>query len=724
MRKWSGIGALLTLVILTIGTQIPVVSVEPAHPIVAASGTLEKYERYGPRLNDLNFSVCGDVLTESEALAAGDIDIMDWATPGGYVTAWDADPNITIEEVAGFGIFFHALNNQMWPIGHGEMTPVGWTGDEPAVTTGHYWINYSCQRCLDARQFRRALAHLSDRAAMVANMKGFIELQFTFIPPILDEWKNPDVPKYPYSVDLAEAAFLDGGFADWDGDDVMEYSPGHDGVVVEELPTIIGWIRSDDPDSTFAGLQLRDDLLKLGVPLDMPVVDRSTWFYHTYVVRDYHISTDALSAHSLDPSAYYEIFYSKSESHIGYHSEEFDYWFEKLLYATTMEEARAACDMCQWIIARDVASIPLYTFAGYWAHRTNYGTHAEEEVYQGLKWEGFVNELRASFPSFWTYLNAHPQGFAKGGTLRQGLLVNIEKFNPVHAEWFYDWLILQTIYEPLIKNHPYNVTEKIPWLCSNWTVGTWELEGETCTRLRFKLLPSILWHDHEPLTVEDVSFSFTYMRDEVSVANYWAVQNFHDYITAANGSGWWGDPLPPDTIDILYDARSRFALDWAAGVPIIPKHIWEGQDSWTWNPEDHGAVIGSGPFMAVGGDGPHEGEVGWPDWTSEYVYLVANPLYHRRYVWPDATNAAHGVMARDGVVTRADYDEVRWPGHKLTYDPRLHPLLPAWDTSWMNTTTGDHYLDVDKNGAIDVEDLLEISVRYGQEWPPPWYVDC
>ncbi len=129
--------------------------------------------------------------------------------------------------------------------------------------------------------------------------------------------------------------------------------------------------------------------------------------------------------------------------------------------------------------------------------------------------------------------------------------------------------------------------------------------------------------------------------------------------------------------------------------------------------------------MTLGGHGTpleHQGEVGWPDHElQQYVHLVANPYYYCKYVWPDATNAAHDVMVRDNVVTRADYDVVRWPGHKSTYDPRLYPLLPAWDTSWMNATTGDHYLDVDKNGAIDVDDLLEISVKYGHTWPPPWY---
>ncbi len=131
-------------------------------------------------------------------------------------------------------------------------------------------------------------------------------------------------------------------------------------------------------------------------------------------------------------------------------------------------------------------------------------------------------------------------------------------------------------------------------------------------------------------------------------------------------------------------------------------------------------MIGTGPFMCYKDD-----VVGRPDHVlGNYAHLVANPFYYRKYVWPDVTNAAHEVMARDGYVTRADYDVVRWEGHKNTYDPILYPLLPPWPDEWVDPETGENYLDVDKNGAIDVDDLLEISVNYGQEWPPPWYLDC
>jgi hypothetical protein len=62
---------------------------------------------------------------------------------------------------------------------------------------------------------------------------------------------------------------------------------------------------------------------------------------------------------------------------------------------------------------------------------------------------------------------------------------------------------------------------------------------------------------------------------------------------------------------------------------------------------------------------------------------------------------------------------VSYPGHIFTYDPRLEPLLPAWPSGWI--VDGDQLLDVDKNGAIDVDDLVEVGIRLGQAWPPEHY---
>ena len=710
--------ALISALVLTVFIVVPVVSQVP--PIVPAPS--DSYERYGPRVDDIIFSVCGDVLSEAEALKAGLIDCMDWSVPSGEVVDWLADPNITMGDYSEWGWYEFDLNCMQWPTGHGDLTPPGWSGSEPAVTTGHYWFNETCQRCLDARQFRRALAHITDRDAMVTNMEGFAEAMETFCFPGIAAWENESAPTYDYSLALAEAALIDGGFQDWDDDNVLEYSPGHDGAVIEELPTLMGWIRSDDPDRKFAGEKLRGDVIKLKIPQAMVVADRGTCYYHAWVEYDYHVYTGGWSWGRM-PDMYFELWHSMKDTYPSsgadnynrYHREEYDDYAWGLKTATTAEEARSYSDACQVMLHDDVACIPLYTFAGFVAHRTNYGTHPGEELYKGLKWESFVNELGYSFYSMWNPINAHPEGFARGGTYRQGLIVDIEKFSPVHAEWFYDWLILDQIYGSLIEYHPLDASQYIPILARELPEQlTWELEGENCTRLRFKLIPGVLWHDLTPLTTADVAFSYAYMKDEVSVANYWAVTNYYGAITTANGSGWWGPTLPSDTIDILYDVESWLAMDWAAGTPIIPKHIWEGKDSAAWNPEDHDAVIGTGPFMCY-----KDGVVGRPDHVrGEYCHLTANPQYCCKYVWPDACDAL-GNVGRDKVVKIIDFMTVASPGHIFTYDTRLYPELPAWPSGWI--VDGDQLLDVDKNGAIDTDDLLEIGVYFGWGWPPEYY---
>jgi len=742
MNLKTKIAIVTTILTLLFATFImgPVFSVDPDPDIEPAGAP--NYERYGPRVDDLMFSVWGDVLGESEALNDGDIDTMDWAAPASYIepggpAEWWTDADVTLGNYSEWGFYEHDINCQMWPIGHGNMTPQGYT--LPAdYKDGHnasdpnlYWIDYTCQKCLDARQFRRALAHLTDRGAMVANMKGYAAPMETFCFPGISAWENPDAPKYAYDTAAAEAALLAGGFKDWDSDDIMEYSPGHDGNLAElwELPTLMGYIRSDDPDRTFAGILLRNELIKLGIPQNFVVESRAECYYHAWVVYDYHVYTGGWGWGRV-PDMYCDLWHSSKDiypsaggdNYNRYHSLEYDPVAWGLKMAATSEAAKPYCDACQMIIHRDVACIPTYTFAGFTARRTKYmaSPPSEEEPYADKPWEGFCNELGSGYYSLWNPLNAHPQGFMKGGTFRQGLLVDIEKWSPVHAEWFYDWLVLWQIYESLIAYHPQDATKFVGVLAQDVPEElTWEFGGETCTRLRFKLCPGIRWHDLSlgACTPEDVGWSFLYLKNEVSVSSFFAVQFFETYATSANATVPWGDKPGPDEVDICFNVLSWLALEWASAVPIIPKAIWEGKESGTWNPEEHDAVIGTGPFMCN-----KDGVPGKIDYVQgQYVHLEANPYYYCKYVWPDVctTDPGSGTPVRDGIVKIVDFGTVAFPGRIFTYDTRLFPTLPSWPSNFV--VDSDQYLDVDKNGAIDVNDLIEIGVAFGKSWPPSYY---
>jgi len=327
-----------------------------------------------------------------------------------------------------------------------------------------------------------------------------------------------------------------------------------------------------------------------------------------------------------------------------------------------------------------------YSDGGYVAHRTHYGDIVGEEEYAGRTWEGFVNEVGVGFQSFWTHLNVNPQGFEKGGVLRQGLIEDVWSFNPVRTNRSCDWLVLSKIYEPLIKKNPYYVNKRIPWLCRNWTIGTWQFEGENCTKITFNLKFKnfltdyiILWHDNQLFTAEDVAFTLQYMKDNVSPPFYQYVEKL-DHVEA----------IDEYTVTAYYQVQSTSALDWAGSVPIIPKHIWEGKDPWIWNPEDYDAVIGTGPFMCK-----KDGVVGRPDFTFEYVHLDANPAYYRNYIWPDVCDETHTPGSVDGWV---DLDDI----------------MEMWDEP----------CDVNKDGKIDTEDLLEFCLHLAEPWPPPWWTDC
>jgi len=682
--------------------------------VVPASGTFEKY---GPRVYDLKFVPGYNILDPNLWQY---VDLIDVPVPLYLGDQWLSDPEVTMGNYSERGWYEYDLNCQQWPIGHGNMTPPGWMLP-PDYKDGHnvsdpnlYWIDYTCQKCLDARQFRRALAHLTNRASMVTHMDGYAEPMETFIFPAIGDWENPDAPTYEYNLTLAEQALIAGGFKDWDGDLVIEYSPGHDGNLTElwELPALQVWVRKDDPDRTYAGELLRDGLAILKIPYDYNWGDRSTCFYHIWVLYDYHVYTGGW-LWTREPTMYYDLFHSEkdtypssgADNYVRYHSEQYDEVAWGLKTAVTTEEAKSYCDACQMILHGDAACIPLYAYDGFVAHRTNYGDHTGEEVYAGRKWEGFANELGVGFPSFWTYLNAHPE-IEKGGTLRQGMQVDIERFSPVHAEWFNDWLVLNQIYEPLTKYHPYNATEYVPWLAQSYEVGTWDKPGVgNCTKIRFKLIPGIRFHDLTLLTPEDVAFTYQYMKDWISAAWYWAVMNFDH-----------AEVIDDLTVDICFNSESLWAPSWSM-VPILPKHIWEGKDPYVWNPEDHDAVIGTGPFMCN-----KDGVAGRVDHVpGQHVHLEANVVYYRKKIWPDVCDA-EGNPSRDGKVLMIDFGVVAYPGHLFTFDPRLYPTLPPWPSEWI--VDGEQLLDVDEDGDIDVTDLIEIGIHFGKPWPPPWYVDC
>lgn len=740
MKLKSIIFVLAMMSVLTLTTlhivQVAPQAVPPIRPY--PYGTFEKY---GPRVDSLTFKVAGSVVTEHDMFMAGEIDVEDWSSPAERWLDWQEDPEITMGEMSEYGFIYYGFQVQRWPLGHGDHLPPGWSDFPSGYWDGHNtsllstdeggtsdktWIDYECQRCLDARHYRRALAHLANRDAQIAYMAGAGTAITSLIMPgikagweYLDGGGNPLYPTYEYSLALAQEELALGGFEDWDSDGTIEYSKTRSADNYEELPTSVFYTRADDDHRIYAGLLLSDDMTLLGLPHKLVITSYSEFSLKCWQHYDFDIMIEYWDWGAPMPDVYSEVFHSKKDIYPDpwgdnehmYHSKEYDVLADGFTEAASVSEAVPYCNQMQVKIAEDVPVVPMYTYVGYQSHRTEYGTWPGETQYEDRNWTGMCNYPGIGYPNPWTHLNAHPEGFEKGGTLRQGLNLDALNLDIQDAVWYYEFLVLENIYDYLIWADPYNMTDNIPWMCTSFEVGTWtDAELGTCSAVNFTMIPGILWQDGEPLKLSDVGFSFWFAREAVSI-NYWAGQYYDSYVTHDTDPATAGD----ETIEIRLNVPSWLALYWCAGIPIIPEHVWSEEyggpgpgGSGPWVPEDHDAVFGTGPFRFY-----KDNVVGRVDRVpGTYLYLEPNPLYFRKYIWPDVCDATHTAGQNDTWVDAHDFSEVAKP-ENLFEDENADG---TWNIAW------GEYCDVNKDGHIGVDDLGEIGTHWDAEWPPAYYL--
>jgi peptide/nickel transport system substrate-binding protein len=130
------------------------------------------------------------------------------------------------------------------------------------------------------------------------------------------------------------------------------------------------------------------------------------------------------------------------------------------------------------------------------------------------------------------------------------------------------------IYEPLIEFNLAAPPKYYPWLATKYA---WSNGGKTLT---FTIRQGVKWNDGQPLTPDDVVFTFNMLKSDATV-NLNGVK--YDTVTAS------GNDV------VLNFATPQFTnLQSIAGTAIVPKHIWASQSK----PEafTDPNPVGSGPF--------------------------------------------------------------------------------------------------------------------------------
>lgn len=170
-----------------------------------------------------------------------------------------------------------------------------------------------------------------------------------------------------------------------------------------------------------------------------------------------------------------------------------------------------------------------------------------------------------------------------------------------------------------------DTTGYLPRLASRWE----RLDSLTW---RFHLRPGARWHDGQPVTAEDVRFSFAAYSDSSIGATGWPAGTGRITVSVEDSNTFrlrFAEPSPEQLFDATYRVR------------VVPKHVWASIPTSRWRADTSLAhLIGTGPFRVR-------------EWRrGEHLVLEAivsgHPAPVRRVVWrftEDAGTAVNLILA-------------------------------------------------------------------------------
>jgi peptide/nickel transport system substrate-binding protein len=361
-------------------------------------------------------------------------------------------------------------------------------------------------------------------------------------------------------------------------EEVVEAAPAG-----EPVPSIVvlSNVQAQDPIEFESTRLLVDNMKQLGLDVEhkaMPWEQQSdlVWFNR----GDWQMTAWRMVGRPerMDPDEFVVNLFSsdtaeKGYNFVGFISPEYDELALKQRGITDREERRDVIYEAQEIIAQELPYL--------------YVAHPKLPfAYRNDVWnpDTIVDAQGIGIKNFWTWIQAEPVSDQKDFLVNTGdALVAI---NPLYIAGDAPSRVTEIIYDRLMRISPDGLAE--PWAAES-------VEWEDDTNLLVTLREGMTWHDGEPVTAEDVVFSFQVpMTDEAPM--------YKPFVSKIAN------------IEIVDDSTVRFTLSepWVAfetaslaKLNLIPEHIWGPIIEDLAGTEDNAesyqeeVPIGSGPYKFV-----------------------------------------------------------------------------------------------------------------------------
>jgi len=259
---------------------------------------------------------------------------------------------------------------------------------------------------------------------------------------------------------------------------------------------------------------------------------------------------------SLDPDALYPLLHSRFTSEpgwqnpFGYTDLELDELLERQRASSGGRRRRAVADI-QDRIARTLPFLTLALPDHLTASRA--AADADWVVESGL---GLLT-VEATGEA-----NRDPDGELRLTTTDERIT---ENQNPLAAEFRQSGALTGLLYDPLARPVDGRIA---PWLATDWA---WGEDGGAATA-RVTLRADLSWHDGEPLTGEDVAFTYRLLADT-------SLGDRESPVPASRFRGRSSlvedaDAVDDRTVELRFATASPEVARRALTVPVLPRHVW------------------------------------------------------------------------------------------------------------------------------------------------------
>lgn len=228
-------------------------------------------------------------------------------------------------------------------------------------------------------------------------------------------------------------------------------------------------------------------------------------------------------------------------------------------------------------------------------------------------------------------------------------------------------ILNKTIYEFLyLYNH--NSGEVIPWLAESSKVDD-DFMGVSVT-----LRDGIEWSDGMPFTTEDVKFTIELLMDNPDMVFAGDIQEWVKDVEVIDDRNFRINYAKPNARFFYFYFQENSEIH----LPILPKHIWEGQDplEFTNFDLDNGWPVGTGPYIATRADSQSQIFDRNDNWWAAKVGFKELPEPIRvAYIPPGSADT----MVARMINNEFDTGSIMQPGVFVTAHNRNKNII-SWDT--------------------------------------------